>query len=392
MKIIYFVNNPLLKRDLNLYGVSFFNEKNIDVIFFVLYEITSPNISHKSDLNYKNQEIFKSWHQLFKRLYEINKKDFLFISDSPLSSQNFALYLIFTILNIKYYFVDNWYVPATFSTKKRDNTQKINVKTIFSKIIKVLKYYGTHISYKIFLKKPLVIFQCVMNSAHSKHIKGIHSDIIPYCSFNYDTYIDTKNDNSQYFKELKPYYLFIDQYLDGHPDFFIKNKKPPVSKNYYKSVNKFFAELTEHTKNNCVVANHPRRPKSIKSDFNTKYVYEYETANLVKECEFVVAHYSMAIDLAVLFEKPILIITSNEIENSWVSKFIKSIAKSLEFEAINIDSPYDEDKINNTLKKLSSEQNYIYSRFRNNHICYNKDNNKKTYQIIYKEIERRKNL
>ena len=55
MEIIYFVTTPLIKRDLDLYGVDYFNSKGIKVTFFVLFDVLTPNIIHKSCLLYTSR-------------------------------------------------------------------------------------------------------------------------------------------------------------------------------------------------------------------------------------------------------------------------------------------------------------------------------------------------
>jgi hypothetical protein len=390
MKIAYFVNNPLLKRDIDLYGVEYFSNRGVVVEFFILFNIVSPKVFHKKDSDYKFQEYFRSWFDLYRRLYKLDREDYVFISDSPLSSQSFMLYVIFTLLNIEYYFVDNWYVPASSNTNRRDSSKRINVINIIPKIIKVVKYYSTLSFFRYFLKKPKTVFYSVQESIYSKQITGKRSTIIPYCSFNYDAYLNAALSKESSIMLIKPYFIFIDQYLSNHPDFHKHKKRPPVTEKYYASLNSFCKRLSDYSGCEYIVASHPRRPSEESKSFDTQYVFDYKSAFMIKDCDFVVAHYSMAIDFAVLFEKPVLLITTDEIEESWVNKFIISLSMNLNTKIINIDKPFDSGVIESVLQTDFQERKKIYDNFKLKHILYDGANVFRTYEIIYKEIVREK--
>ena len=386
MNIIYFVNNPLLKRDIDLYGVNYFKEREITVSFFVLHDIVSPDILHKNDAEYEFQETFKTWSRLCRRLSKLNKKEFVFISDVPLSFQTLMLYVILTILNINYFFVDNWYVPASSDTSKRDENQPIRVTNILQKIIKVTKIYSAFYIYRFCIRKPGKIFCSVKHSEHAKQIEGRRSSIIPYCSYNYDLYLDARTTDEPKGMPVKPYFVFIDQYLDKHPDFYKNKKKPPVTEKYYKTLNSFCERLSEYAGCKYVVASHPRRPITENVDFDTPYIYDYKSVFLVKECDFIVAHYSMAIDFAVLFGKPVVLITTDEIEKSWVNKFIVSLSKKLATDVINIDNPIDFSRIRSSFQHDFKDRDHVYEKFKEEHILFDPMNDMRTYEIIYKEL------
>ena len=386
MNIVYFVNNPLLKRDIDLYGVDYFKEKDITVIFFVLHDIVSPDVFHKNDSDYEFQESFKTWSRLYGRLSKLNRKDYVFISDVPLSFQTLMLYVILTILNINYFFVDNWYVPASSDTSKRDKSQPVTIANIFFKIIKVTKIYGALYCFRFCIRKPEKIFCSVKDSVHAKQMRGRHSSIIPYCSFNYNLYLDARASHDQKGMPVKPYFVFIDQYLDKHPDFYKNKKKPPVTEKYYKALNSFCKGLSEYAGVKYVVASHPRRPITENVDFDTPYLYDYKSVFLVKECDFIVAHYSMAVDFAVLFGKPVLLITTDEIEKSWVNKFVVSLSKKLATDIINIDKPIDFSEIQSVFQNDASERERVYDKFKAEHILFDPKNDMRTYEIVYKEL------
>ena len=91
-----------------------------------------------------------------------------------------------------------------------------------------------------------------------------------------------------------------------------------------------------------VVAAHPRANISDYNNFfKGREIFNSKTIDLVKNCSCVLAHTSTAISYAVIFKKPIIFLTSNEIIKSYDDYRVHSNARILDAKLLNIDSDND---------------------------------------------------
>lgn len=133
-------------------------------------------------------------------------------------------------------------------------------------------------------------------------------------TFDYENFLLS----SPYQQETK-YCVFLDQYIPFHPDN-ISYKNISPSK-YYDEINAVFDRIREIYDLDVIVAAHPKADYVKKPVFgnDVKVLYGM-TASLVKNAEFVLAHFSNSIDYAVMAEKPVLLLKTPEITKvrSWV--------------------------------------------------------------------------
>jgi hypothetical protein len=89
------------------------------------------------------------------------------------------------------------------------------------------------------------------------------------------------------------------------------------------------------------IAAHPRaRYFQRHGDYFEGIPIEYgKTAELIRDCEVVVCHDSTAIHFAVLFGKPLLFVTSDELIPSYEGRSIAQAAAALGKSAVNLDRP-----------------------------------------------------
>ncbi|KOR27505.1 hypothetical protein TI05_18855, partial [Achromatium sp. WMS3] len=76
--------------------------------------------------------------------------------------------------------------------------------------------------------------------------------------------------------------------------------------------------------------------------FGNRYMKKGNTAQMVRQAKMVLAHGSTSISYAVLWKKPILFLTTNELERSWMFPQIEVMATSLGKKVINIDTPFEQ--------------------------------------------------
>ncbi|WP_294597258.1 hypothetical protein [uncultured Rikenella sp.] len=111
------------------------------------------------------------------------------------------------------------------------------------------------------------------------------------------------------------YILFLDEYLPLHPDFAIIGQPVIDAEEYYRTINSFFRQIEARYGMPVVIAAHPKAIEYKKRDFfDGRTVLFGQTAALVRDCNFVLAHGSTSIGFAVIFNKPVAILLSEAID------------------------------------------------------------------------------
>jgi len=373
-QLVIFVTTPLLESDIKKYGVDYYKKNGLSVWFFNFWPLFSKGHTHKVDIEFKNQINIDSIRTLIVELIKFKRRNAIFLSDVSYGDKRFILYLILTILRIDYSFVDNWYAILP---KKNDGIIIAKLKNLIKTIIHPIKQLKKLI-YKVCLKKPKYVFMPNKRSFHCVAIAGKKSIIVPYSSFNHDDFLASENEIDNNLLLGEKYFVFIDQYLTKHPDFARAGIKPPVTDKYYNSLNNCFRNLEAQNNIKYVVACHPRRAMEDTLFFDTEEVYCYKTYSLIKNSYFVIAHCSTSIYWAVLLNKPIVFIKTDEMMSTYIENHIETFAKELKQDVYNIDCDYFQ------LRTMQlNVDNNLYEQFRCNNIVFNPENKLKTYEIIY---------
>jgi len=186
-------------------------------------------------------------------------------------------------------------------------------------------------------------------------------------SFDYDFYIQIKNQIA--LSDTSPC-VFLDEYLPFHPDLQDIGIGSPVSSDeYYPKLCKFFDYIEHEFHVRIIIAAHPKSNYEETSDFfQGRTVIKGDTARLVKDSSFVIAHMSTSINFAVLFKKPILFATMDKLQKLKTGKFIpglyiEKMASELMTTPINIDHFHDLNQ-----DKIIHVNNVAYNTYKTNYI------------------------
>jgi hypothetical protein len=126
-----------------------------------------------------------------------------------------------------------------------------------------------------------------------------------------------------------PYAVFLDQAVDCHPDFYLNGFQPPVTSQYKSDMCDFFSALQAKFGFDVVIATHPKSPDDRK--FGEYRMIKGQTDWLIKNADLVIGHFSTAIGLAVIMNKPICIVQTSELEREpWTKFAINAFARELD--------------------------------------------------------------
>ena len=183
-------------------------------------------------------------------------------------------------------------------------------------------------------------------------------------SFDYDLYLNLRNRKGT---RLKPYAVFIDMDLAYHSDFLYEGTKPPVTaEKYYPSLLAFFEMFERITGIDVIIAAHPRSRYDLRPNLLSGRVPVLgSTAELVRDADAVFSHYSTAVSFAILWRKPIIFLTSKELNRSPYGFHVALYSTLLNAPLVNIDS-LNEPNID--LKTWMRFDEYAYSDYQKRYI------------------------
>ncbi len=195
---------------------------------------------------------------------------------------------------------------------------------------------------------------------------GNHTVVEHIHSLDCEKYLEIKDNTTRLVDE--PYCVFLDQFLPHHPDNISAGYNINGDK-YYEEMVAFFHNIEEDFHIKVIIAAHPRADYEnndrLFSDFK---IFRYKTAELVKDAEFVLAHFTTSVSFAVLFQKPVIFITTNDInEINLFRVLVYKNAKLLGKKVINISGNYKKESI---LKQLNIDKKK-YEEFCKQYIAVN---------------------
>jgi len=138
--------------------------------------------------------------------------------------------------------------------------------------------------------------------------------------------------------------VFLDEWVPFHPDYVrlgVAPYSPP--ERYYPALNAFFDRLEKANGLSVVVAAHPRARYEDAGVFGGRRIEHGRTAALLREARCVIAHASTSIGLAVLFGKPVLFTTTDDLRASPEGPIIDHMAATLGKTPLDLDHPGEPD-------------------------------------------------
>ena len=314
--LIYIPSNGLwTERDHQRYGLDFFEEKKVDCLVITTlnqkkhfdYLLSSNNkkeIKHfLKDKKSINVIILGGCH-FFKQFWLLK---FLKENKLPWSLQLFNT------------------IPETYN---------LNRPLVFQ-IKKTIKIILNRIAIKIFnIGYPKVIFTSSKKSELTNFVfynfeasyveipdEGYSNLIFDMGSITKDiTDISKKNYSIE---DIKDSLIFIDEGGTNHPDQYVVKKYDGFfGEDYYDEVKKSLKKISSILSKKVFVAAHPS--SNYKNDrFGDIPIFEGLTLELIKNCSMSVVHKSTALNLSVLFKKPILFLSSQFSSSKYLKNKLK---------------------------------------------------------------------
>ena len=176
--------------------------------------------------------------------------------------------------------------------------------------------------------------------------------------------------------------VFLDQYMPFHPDFAAAKTRSPVTPaRYYESLRRYFDRIEESLGLRVTIAAHPKADyRDSPIIFGNRPIIVGDTIELVRRARLVLAHYSTAVNFAVLFRRPLLFLSTGELQTNGLSWQVHAVADCLGAPVIDIDAP-------DAPVPLVAPDEPSYARFVHSFITTRPDDSRYTWQIVADELK-----
>ena len=148
---------------------------------------------------------------------------------------------------------------------------------------------------------------------------------------------------------------------------------------WFPSLNNYFDKLESILGLKVIIAPHPKvKHEKYPPYYGGREISEQSLADSALNTSLIISHWSSGLSFGVIYNKPIMLITSNElINNEEFARQQNQFSKELGSEIINIDSELSEGKLKRTLIIDKAKYNEYFRNY-----CSLREDKKRNYQII----------
>lgn len=302
------------------------------------------------------------------------------------TASNKTLYLVFMNYAPKTYFcyrelskydLDiaycvNGILPSPFCTF--NPLEKIKGKLKLVTDINAWKRIVYKLLWKTTLLKPLSFQFNTSGLATPQYKVNNNTKYIP---FNSTDYISSLQYDADIIKE--PYIVFIDQYIPQHPDNKVAGYRDIDEKKYFYQINKLFDSIEQEYNCKVVIAAHPvAQSYKVNNPFNGRLLFFYKTQTLTKHAIGVISHNSTAYSFAVIYNKPALVLISDDMIKGMKFTYgcCKAFANELNWPLINMDY------IDGSVRFNKIDRN-LYEKYKYGYITNLESENRTNADILY---------
>lgn len=363
-KITFITTQALNERNLKRFNLLLFIKDGWKVNYWnvqnVFYKNKFKNTKKKYKILRVNNIKFNNISSLIRAAFSTECSYYVDFLDN-----SFLSFILRKILSYK----NNNRILIDSANHPQHNIKNLDFKLLLNQMkffffIKVVKFFFVTITRKIMLNlfNTDVYIHLVSGKLariNSEKLYGKNLQLKSH-SFDYNIYLENIS-KKKYFDKI----VFIDQDWPLPFELVIRSGKKFVTfNNYWKSLNFFFDYLENKFNKEVIIARHPRANKDIKIS-KKRIVYNF-TDQLIKYSFLNITHTSAAVEFVILYKKPLIIISTNELQQNQgtgVYSDMLALSKALNKNILNIDR-FSEIQLFKEIKV----NNQIYNKYTNNYI------------------------
>jgi hypothetical protein len=377
------------KRDYDRYGAAFFNSCGIDVIWLDVMDICHPHLKPPTT-NEPLPNGVTTRH--ISTLSELNKEEttlrsadvvFALFTDSALTRHNLPVFKLIARAGTHYAFLINNIFPGVYQYKGEARNALKRISHIISRL-RSLDFKSSLLFRLPFrwlgLRQANYAIHGGRKSAVSRNSIGAITKRIYAHAHDYEYYTNDKSDAESTTQTA----VFVDQNIFQHHDFTLYPGFSLGNPNdYYHGLNAFFDQIEQEFKLNVIIAAHPRADyEKYDNPFSGRKIIKGKTQQLIRDCQLAMTFTSQAINYAVLYGKPMAILSTRDFYRHPCGKSYQDpMAASIGNPIVFLENSEQEN-----LKSLMTVDSDLYDRFIENYIKIPESTDAPLWEIIIKEI------
>jgi hypothetical protein len=357
--IIILTQLPFIDRHYQIWGVETLIQNGFSVevwdISPFLYDVSFGLVESisKKDFDYKLRK-FSTEKEISDALSNLNNSVFINVFIGFFPKIEF-IYLIISKKEIAYAVPLFNALPfshiLSFSTSHRNINASLSSKISRNKIKEFIKWIKNHLVYKrpYFLElgiqpASLAIAGGVASLYDKQYPYNNRTKILWTHCIDYNISLQNVLNNENYLGLPDNCGVFLDEFLPFHLDFKIQSVDPPLSpEEYYPKLCRFFSYIEKKYGTTIIIASHPSATyDQLPNFFEGRKIIKDKTAQLVKESSFVMLHASTSINYAIIYQKPIILLTLDKLckpkkSTSRIGELTENMASLLQKVPFNLD-------------------------------------------------------
>jgi hypothetical protein len=178
----------------------------------------------------------------------------------------------------------------------------------------------------------------VVAGSNSLQSASSYSKAIRAHNFDYDIYLRMSGGANA---SAGKYAVFVDQDYCFHPEFAAERSATVITpQRYFPTIRNGLRMISDALRMPVRIAGHPRATnRQRQGEYFDGFQLEFDrTAELIRDCSVVLCHDTTAVQFAVLFGKPIIFVTTDELARCYEGRSIVKVAAELGKSPINLDN------------------------------------------------------
>ena len=384
-KVIYLVRSPLSARDFKRFGIKNWINHKWETKVFDITKYLNPSFwrhvdGDKFSFNFEGLTIFQNINDVLSTINNLQNK-VVFIDILGFSNAEMRIRAAARAHGVLVK-IELGFIPKAKINK--------NIWELFSLIKNPIAFIKKSIS---FVKNKVQKIRAERYTDYivvggNKSMLGINekqTSVIKAHNLDYDFFIQEEQVKSN---KNSNYLVFLDEDAPYHSDFIRFGIKPYVTEDcYYPVMDLGLNEMAKSLKLNIKIAAHPKSNYAAKQKKYNQLILENKTFELIRDADVVIAHGSTALGWAVIMKKPIIFVTTDEIQNASYAKsyakYIDNFAAILGKKAVNLSQL---SSVNNWSDHLNID-NEKYEKYIENYIKTKGSPEKLVWDIVIEHIE-----
>lgn len=304
-KVVIIDHEPLTLRRMEIFRINELRERGVKLEFWDLSQYFHKGMQLVDTVDASFLVVIKNLEELECRLNALAIKDTIFIVET---FNEYRYRAFFRLLSRKRCLMVRMELYATTLKNELSFWGKLKAANI-QVIVRAIKFRFENLLNKIYHRYYQIKDYDIYISSGNRPEIDIH--------INHPDWENARKlKQTEYIPDNQKHVVFCDEYFPLHPDtlYFNKENVEELNKSvipYREAICNFFEIVEREYHLKVIIAAHPKSDYSP-DVFGGRAIYKYKTPELIRNCEFVIFHASTSISYAIIFNKPLLMITTPE--------------------------------------------------------------------------------